>query len=691
MTGYGSRKTEADEVAQRIWAKALAIGGDEGAGPAVMITVENCGMTPEVRKTVADALQTTGVKNERLVVTVSHTHTGPTLKNWASSIFGSDIPPAELAHIDQYAKDLTEKMIQVARDALKSRRPGRLFRSEGKVGFAANRRVMVDGRWKGFGVQADGPVDHSLPMLVAKDENGKLITILANYACHCTTLGGNFNKIAGDWLGYASEFIEQENPGAVSLITIGCAADANPEPRRDDLKVCEQHGRAIADEVKRLLATDLKPVPADLTCKLTYIDLPFETLPTKEQWQERTKLPGPAGYLAKKYLEMVEQGKEIPKTYSYPIGVWLFGEPKPGAERMEPPALAMIFLGGEVVVDYAIRMKSEFDSSRLWITAYANDVPCYIPSKRILREGGYEADTSMALYGRPTRWAPEVEDLIMAAIQKLLPQTLYSPAKQAEFPPPKSPKESLGTIKVKPGFKVELVVAEPLIEDPVAFDWGPDGRLWVVEMRDYPNGQDWNGAGQTMGKPGGRIKVLTDTDGDGRYDHATLFLDDIPFPTGVKVWRKGVLISAAPLVFYAEDTDGDGKADKRETLFEGFGEGNQQHRVNGLRWGFDNWLYLGNGDSGGSIKSMKTGQTVNISGRDLRIRPDTGELEAQAGQTQFGRCRDDWGNWFGGNNSNPMWHYVLDDFYLRRNPHVAPPENRKQVSNGAGGGSCLSD
>ncbi len=245
---------------------------------------------------------------------------------------------------------------------------------------------------------------------------------------------------------------------------------------------------------------------------------------------------------------------------------------------------------------------------------------------------------------------------------------------ESGMPLPKTPQQSLQSIKVRPGLKVELVAAEPLVMDPVAFDWGPDGRLWVVEMGDYPNGVDGKG------KPGGRVKVLTDTDDDGRYDKATLFLDDLPFPTGVKVWRSGILVTAAPQIIYAEDTSGDGRADKVQTLYEGFGEGNQQHRVNGLRWGLDNWLYVGNGDSGGQIRSLKTGETVDVARRDLRIRPDTGRLQAISGSTQYGINRDDWGNWFGGNNSQPAWHYLLDDVYLRRNPHFAPPAVKREIS-----------
>jgi putative membrane-bound dehydrogenase-like protein len=241
----------------------------------------------------------------------------------------------------------------------------------------------------------------------------------------------------------------------------------------------------------------------------------------------------------------------------------------------------------------------------------------------------------------------------------------------------KSPKVSLRNIEVPEGFKVELVAAEPLVMDPVAMDWGPDGRLWVIEMADYPLGIDGKS------KPGGRVRWLSDRDGDGVYDRSTLFLDGLSTPTGIMAWRKGVLISAAPDILYAEDTDGDGKADRTEMLFTGFGKGNEQHRVNGFAWGLDNWVYLANGDSGGVIVSKKTGAKVNISGRDVRIRPDEGLVEAVEGQTQFGRSRDDWGNWFGCNNPNPIFHFVLADRYLRRNPHFSPPGSRRDIRDGS--------
>src|SRR5260370_5696594 len=199
-----------------------------------------------------------------------------------------------------------------------------------------------------------------------------------------------------------------------------------------------------------------------------------------------------------------------------------------------------------------------------------------------------------------------------------------SPAQPKMEPGPKSPAEALKTMKPRPGFKIELMASEPLVQSPIAFAWGPDGKFWVVEMGDYPLGVDGKG------KPGGRIKFLEKTKkrrAEGRkplgddyapYDKATVFMDNLPFPTGVFPWGKGVLVTCAPDIFYAEDTDGDGKADKKVVLYTGFVEGNQQHRVNGLVWGLDNWIYGANGDSGGIVKSLKTGKVVDISGRDVR-------------------------------------------------------------------------
>ena len=241
-------------------------------------------------------------------------------------------------------------------------------------------------------------------------------------------------------------------------------------------------------------------------------------------------------------------------------------------------------------------------------------------------------------------------------------------------PGPLSPEEALAAMVPRRGLRIEQVAAEPLVMDPIAFDWGADGKLWVVEMADYPLGLD------DHGQPGGRVRFLEDTDGDGKYDRSTLYLDGLSYPTGVMAWRDGILVSAAPDLIFARGINAQGRPEQTEVLFTGFGQGNQQHRFSGFAWGLDNWVHLANGDSSGTIVSRKTGSQLNISGRDLRINPDTGDLNTQTGMSQFGRFRDDWGNWFGCVNPVPLRHFVLRDHYLRRNPHFAPPRVSRDVA-----------
>jgi putative membrane-bound dehydrogenase-like protein len=248
---------------------------------------------------------------------------------------------------------------------------------------------------------------------------------------------------------------------------------------------------------------------------------------------------------------------------------------------------------------------------------------------------------------------------------------------------PLSPADSLKALRLPPGFEAQIVAAEPLVLDPVAFDWDAQGRLWVVEMADYPLGLGDSGAS------GGRVRILEDRDADGTYDHSTLFAEGLNFPNGLITWRDGVIVTAAPDILFLRDTNGDGKADQKEILYTGLTEGNQQLRANGLRWGLDNWIYVAAGGHHGKhgadtkLKSSRTGKETLVGSRDFRIRPDTGEVEPQSGPTQFGRNRDDWGHWFGTQNSHPLWHYVLPEHYLRRNPHLITGDGRVQLPGGS--------
>lgn len=199
---------------------------------------------------------------------------------------------------------------------------------------------------------------------------------------------------------------------------------------------------------------------------------------------------------------------------------------------------------------------------------------------------------------------------------------------------------------------IELVVSEPDIVSPVAMAWDANSRMYVAEMLDYP-----------LGPMRGQIRLLTDTDNDGRYDRSRVFAENLPFPTSVLPWLDGVLVASAPDILFLRDSDGDDLADERRVVLTGFGEGNQQLRVNGLNYGLDNWVYGANGRSDGEIRrpDQPDSEAVSIRRRDFRFRPDTGEIQAIVGFSQYGLPRDNWGNRFPSWNTIPIRHVVLDE------------------------------
>jgi hypothetical protein len=420
MLGYESRKTESEGVASRLKARALAIGGDDGDGPTILVAIDNCAIGTKITEEVAARLKAkVGLKRERFVICATHTHCAPALQSEIPFIFGKALSADQAERIARYTRELTEAIEKAALASLADRKPATLAWGQGRAGFAANRRVLKKGKWVGFGVNPNGPVDPSLPVLAAVDPSGKVRAVLFGYACHCTTLGGEFNQICAEWAGYACDEVERQSPGAVALAIIGCGADANPEPRRN-LDDAKRHGAAAAAEVDRLLAarSGLTPLPGRVSCKIRQLDLPLEPAPGRAAIAERTRLTGAPGYFARTLLERLDRGETIPTSVPYVVQTWCFGDD-----------MAMVFLAGEVVVDYSLRLKWEIDAERLWVVAYSNDVPAYIPSRRILTEGGYEADSSLIYYGHASRFTPQVEDLIVQAVHEILPSSFDGPRK----------------------------------------------------------------------------------------------------------------------------------------------------------------------------------------------------------------------------------------------------------------------
>lgn len=264
----------------------------------------------------------------------------------------------------------------------------------------------------------------------------------------------------------------------------------------------------------------------------------------------------------------------------------------------------------------------------------------------------------------------------VAALAMLAAAATTAPGADPRATGPRSPEESRGCFEVLPGHVVELVAAEPLVFDPVALCWDAQGRLHVAEMADYAQGAGPRAGGPADGVTarGGRVVVLDDTDGDGRLDRRRVLAEGLAYPNGLMPWRDGILVTAAPDILWLRDADGDGHAEIREVVLTGFGTGNPQLRVNGLSFAPDGWVYAANGRSGGSVSSPRRPDAppVAIDRHDVRFRPDTGEVEAVAGFSQFGLAIDPFGERFSNWNTAPIRHVVFPLDVARRHPEVAP-------------------
>ncbi|TDU81065.1 neutral/alkaline ceramidase-like enzyme [Prosthecobacter fusiformis] len=408
LSGYGSRTGPHEGIQMRLHAKALALTWD--ASPAaIMLTVDNCGVPATMRAEVLRRLKEAGqaIEDARFSLHSSHTHCAPALPGLLPFLFGEELPEDEQAAINRYGEELTGKLVNVVKEALHKQEPARVEWSTGKVLFAMNRRFKTE---TGYSNSPNpyGPVDHALPVLKVTDASGKLRALFTSYACHCTTL--SINKTHPDWAGCAQKELELRFPGVVAMTAIGCGADQNPYPRRD-LAHVERHGVDLAKEVVRLINEPMKAVHGPLSCANQEVMLPFDTPHDRATWEQSSldKNKATARH-ARHFLDCLDRGEAIPAALAYTVQVWSFSDD-----------LLTINLPGEVVVDYGLRFKKEYDRARTWVNSYTNDVPCYIPSQRVWEEGGYEAAGAMVYYGRPNRFASGVEEIIAQAVKELVP------------------------------------------------------------------------------------------------------------------------------------------------------------------------------------------------------------------------------------------------------------------------------
>ncbi|MCC7523393.1 MAG: hypothetical protein IT250_01150, partial [Chitinophagaceae bacterium] len=350
------------------------------------------------------------IENLQLAICAAHNHSAPSIGNLIAH-YNNPLKEWELAATALYADELRSKLIEVALKAYKNREECSISVAYGEVDFAVNRRLHLN---------PDGRTDHSLPVMRILNKKGDTKAVIVNYACHAVTHGPENNYVHGDWVGEAKIQIEQHHPGAIAMVTIGCGADQNSSPRMNtknpelNFEYTFNQGKKIADEVERLINNKhpWKNIDNSPKGNLIFRTLSFANKPNIRKLANDASGNGRTANYSKLILDRMARN-ELDMDFQYPIQVWNFGND-----------YSMIFLGGEVVVDYGLILKSILGKENVWINGYSNDIQCYIPTRQVLNEGGYEAWGAMIGYERPSSLKPEVEETVLQGVLDLLPEKI---------------------------------------------------------------------------------------------------------------------------------------------------------------------------------------------------------------------------------------------------------------------------
>jgi neutral ceramidase len=411
MAGYAARDKPSEGQVHDLNAKALAIEDAQGTR-LVIVTLDLISVPREVRdwleKQVGERYQ---LPPEGLLMNASHTHCGPEVR--PNKVY---LPKDRAEQCREYVDGLQQKLVELVGRALDDLAPASLTYAHARAGFAMNRRTPTE---KGFRnhPNPDGPVDHDVPVLQVKSAkdpvksaDDQLKALLFGYACHSTTLG--FYQFCGDYSGFAKRYLEEAHPGTTALFVAGCGGDQNPYPR-SELELCQHHGRALANGVEAALQTYPRPVRGPLSMALDEVVLQFAEPPSREQLEKeaQSKNKWERQHAEELLTELEETGK-LRTTYPTLVQVVRFGED-----------LILVALPGETVVDYSLRFKSELAGPAVWVAGYSNDVFAYLPSLKVLEEGGYEGGGAMRYTSFPGPFAPSVEKLVVDKVHELAKKT----------------------------------------------------------------------------------------------------------------------------------------------------------------------------------------------------------------------------------------------------------------------------
>jgi len=400
MAGYAARTKPSEGVLQSLHVKALALKDASGA-VSVLVAADTLGFTREMsRKVVSEAQARHGIPRERLVLNASHTHSGPVTGQLLRPAYV--LPPEQAAVVTRYTEKFLGHVVAVIGESVKSLGPAELAFEQGLAGFAVNRRRVGHREYA-------GPVDHDVPVLSVRRPDGRLLAVVFGYACHATVLSDYV--INGDWPGFAQEALEGRHAGVTALFVTGCGADQNPLPRRK-VELARKYGEILAESVDLVLGGKMKPVNGPLKAAFATVDLPFQAPPSRQGFEKRLeKESAMERNHARLMLERLDRDGKLAASYPYPVQLWRFGD-----------SLTFISMAGEVVVDYSLRFKQQYGWDDTWVSGYNNDVFAYIPSLRVLREGGYEGATAMIPYGQPAPFAEPVEEIIVKKVAELARQ-----------------------------------------------------------------------------------------------------------------------------------------------------------------------------------------------------------------------------------------------------------------------------
>ena len=394
LAGYAARTTPATGMIHHVWAKALVFEETPGNRVA-LITADVLGLTREITAVVSQRLTARyGIERSRVFFNSSHTHSGPVI--WPNLSACCAFAQKDLQHVVAQNRRLTDNIVAAVDMAMTNLAPARLSTGRGAAGFAINRRK-----------REVAPVDKDVPVLRVTAPDGTVRAVLFNYACHNTTLTGGNLLINGDYAGFAMLELEAAYPGATALFVQGCGADQNPDPRGTEAHA-RTYGKALADAVKAVLAGEMKPVGGPVRTGFAETRLEF---PPFDLELYRRELLEPNVFKQRRaqlMLEAFNSGHPV-RSIPYPVQALRFGD-----------GLTLLFLSGEVVVDYALRAKRDYPGENLLVAGFCSEIQCYVPSLRVLKEGGYEADDSMIYYGQPGPFTEAVEETVFGAVREVM-------------------------------------------------------------------------------------------------------------------------------------------------------------------------------------------------------------------------------------------------------------------------------